>query len=340
MDSKRIAGRNRLFGKMETADSSVAEGNSISDREYWQQERQKAIWDLLIFFAAVIIVAIAVGTAAWFASNKEVSGNNMVVSAQDDSFEIEVITKAEKESLIANYMSENGYETEKRTSASVQDVFFTLENENTNIDSKALRPGAYGTLQFYLLPGEEDYTLSFDIILQGARLKTDGSLETIAESDADGEVLDLLKGHILIFSSCENGKYSGRIKPGEHVYSYSTLEHSDEKIVAEGETKYPITFYWIWPKTFAQMVLLDGATKLHGKGIFDDPLERQAMLDDMDENPGFYFKGLSAGYARNRLASYRVVPVELSDAYNDADQEIGESVRYVVIELIAKENSY
>ena len=59
--------------------ASATESAEISDREYWQQEKEKAIWDLLIFFAAVVIVAIAVGTAAWFASNKEVSGNSMQV---------------------------------------------------------------------------------------------------------------------------------------------------------------------------------------------------------------------------------------------------------------------
>lgn len=66
------------IGRLKTA-APATEQDEISDREYWQQEKEKAIWNLLIFLAAVVIVAIAVGTAAWFASNKEVSGSNMQV---------------------------------------------------------------------------------------------------------------------------------------------------------------------------------------------------------------------------------------------------------------------
>ena len=64
----------------------ATEPAEISDREYWQQEKKKAIWDLLIFFAAVVIVAIAVGTAAWFASNREVSGDNMQISMETPEY--------------------------------------------------------------------------------------------------------------------------------------------------------------------------------------------------------------------------------------------------------------
>ena len=71
MDSKRRTGK-----------APAGAPGEISEREYWQQEKEKAIWDLMIFFAAVVIVAIAVGTAAWFASNKEVGGNGMHVLAE------------------------------------------------------------------------------------------------------------------------------------------------------------------------------------------------------------------------------------------------------------------
>ena len=75
MDSKRRTGK-----------APAGAPGEISEREYWQQEKEKAIWDLMIFFAAVVIVAIAVGTAAWFASNKEVGGNGMQISMETPEY--------------------------------------------------------------------------------------------------------------------------------------------------------------------------------------------------------------------------------------------------------------
>lgn len=71
-----------MDSKRRTEKAPAGAPGEISEREYWQQEKEKAIWDLMIFFAAVVIVAIAVGTAAWFASNREVSGNNMMVTTE------------------------------------------------------------------------------------------------------------------------------------------------------------------------------------------------------------------------------------------------------------------
>jgi len=56
---------------------------AMTDREYWQQERKRILKNFLVFFAAVVVVLLAVGTAAWLAANKKVSGNNMLTSVQD-----------------------------------------------------------------------------------------------------------------------------------------------------------------------------------------------------------------------------------------------------------------
>ncbi|MBR1929857.1 MAG: hypothetical protein IJ833_00025 [Lachnospiraceae bacterium] len=271
--------------------SRAVEPAEISDREYWQQERQKIVWDFLIFFAAVVIIAIAVRTAAWFASNREVSGSNMVVSVQNDMFElrvagnnvvdgninssINIFSKADENNYARGLTDADGIPVEAGTGWQGADVpagYMTGEGNATikwrltNEDMKAgIGPNSQGAFTFYVVPKSTGtLTINFELGIRGYMA------EQTKQEDGTYNVSSLTEISTIDNSTqnaIENANAVGYLnshilffeeRTEEPPYAYSKLcdksgfQRTFENV--QKDVPIPVTLYWIWPNTLGQMV--------------------------------------------------------------------------------------
>lgn len=295
------------------------EPQEISDKEYWQQERQKVIRDLLLFFVALIIVAIGVGTAAWFASNKEVSGNNMVVAPQDGMFELRVEDVASDNvgADVYGKAAEGNYASGLKDGALSAGAYET-NGENTAIkwrltgayDGKSLEPGTEGKLTFYVVPKTDGaLSIRFKIYTKGYtadQTEENGiyTVNSIAEiSNANGATADqiaaagYLNGHILFFEHRETVTLNGK-----DVYNYKDLCDTEGFTVDIGALAggsvikgepVKVDLYWIWPNTFGQMVL----SAADNGGLTSVTTDENTLSDIRDyaiTQAGSIFKGVGS----------------------------------------------
>ncbi|MCR5021792.1 hypothetical protein [Ruminococcus sp.] len=92
----------------------------------------------------------------------------------------------------------------------------------------------------------------------------------------------------------------------------------------------PFSIYWVWPETLAEAVLPDG--KHHA--LCSD----NEILEKLIENPSQYLKDYtSADVDNNELNADTITRYysKLSLKYNNADQDIGDTIGYLLLELSA-----
>lgn len=326
---------------------------------------------VLIIVSGAILVVSAVTTVAWFSRNTTVSDTGMEVVVKTDDYELRVYRRSEYNRTKGS-PSKIVYEGMNFFKNALGDLFYDYDDENDPDDGAIstlvagklafelkndfpysahddytgdmlktyyLRPGAYGTLTFYLKPlkaGNLELTFSLDI--GGFVNVYDNSGETIvsvAELDPtnanDSAALDLLKGHLLFFKSAtpvlhDNGTplddsddyytyepYNNLITDG--TFTYNTSDHTGEAIVDGGtyDGCYEITLYWIWPETYYDIYVntSPGGTSKYPASIGTY----------VNNNRGYFF-------ATNQSSND---PDERSDGYNDGDQKIGDCIDYIVV---------
>ena len=155
-------------------------------------------------------------------------------------------------------------------------------------------------------------------------------LTALDENDADYTTLtNLLDGHILFFREKDaDGNYSGLIDDTFTENIQFTKDQSGEL------DPYPMTIYWVWPNTFEEAMLTDADLNGEQKSICNST----ELLDKFAEDPDHFLYGYEVPNDATLDASYvREQKTLLSRAYNDADQEIGDEVGYLLVELTALE---
>ena len=195
---------------------------------------------------------------------------------------------------------------------------------------------------------------------QNGLVKTNGDPDTEL-IQTKKNALEYIKGHILFFSDYDSstGYYSGFLGTGRSIRFGDCINPSAEPKAKYNEgnavsvtqgNKYQVTLYWKWANTLEQMVLDENAANK------DDPMfvstntaDRTAIftyLGQTDESGmvNKVFKDLTAseittnlGYIQNNTeGSVDTAIRTLTNAYNNADQVIGNNIDYILIELTAK----
>lgn len=300
----------------------------LTDRAYWEQERKKVLWDFLIFFAAVVIVAIAIGTVAWFASNKDVGGNGMAVSAEGSLFELEVrgdfIENSEvmtTNTLLASEFRDGIQQADGQGNA--VNIFRTgggkekivwRKNAQSAVSPKELRPGSRGELAFWVIPNQTGVmNLNFEFNIRGYHAVYEG--ETVSElieitddltdseenagkgiTSADNKktALGYVNSHILFFKNYDSSteKYSGFC--GEDTIKFTDFISGNDKTVVKDQA-YPVTIYWIWVNDFGDMFL--PSTSAYARTpIFADSntADREAIFTYLGDTNRSIFSGMSS----------------------------------------------
>lgn len=281
----------------------------------------------MIIVSGILLVLVGVCSFAWFARNEQVNNSGLEVAVRTDACEIliertttydsgySVITDADyvKDSLAAD-----GYSLTATSTASANLLAYELVNEYRYEDKYNLMPGAYGTLSFYLRPASSSsFAVNFGLSLGGYVELYDNEGDTYLEEVSSDVVLDLLKGHIMFFTERTGATYANYRYDGLIDAGHFTFDSSAHSLCAEpGKTDcYKVTLYWEWPITYYDII--DDLSTESVTARFPEE------VGDYLDNAGYFFFGTPADATDD----------ELSDAYNDGDQAIGNGTDCIVVYL-------
>lgn len=307
----------------------------------------KDFWkDFLVsgLFVLAAIVAIF-ACLAWFAANNRVSATGSTIGAKAERYTI--AAASDGDAHVGYYERNERTDREKQAIAGLDTtdaMTVTLGSNLNNETAGSLYPGARGKISFTVTPLASDLdgvTINLSRVLKVTRVgvvEDGGTLAPEAET-----LLGLVKGHLLFFTGCENGYYSGRVVDGK-------IEIPKSAFCEEGKTTNPtnqsvsVTLYWVWPEYFQNFVLT-GNTNYY-KNLFasagDETPDYGALQADINSNKTNYFYGTASGVD---AASAPTVSADMSSSdtaicsalYNNADEEIGDKVEYIQLRISAQE---
>lgn len=304
----------------------------------------KDFWkDFLVsgLFVLAAIVAIF-ACLAWFAANNRVSATGGTIGAKAGRYSLTATGEGEPDAH-TGYYERTGAEKQNITRLDTTDAMtVTLESNLNNESAGSLYPGARGKITFTVKPLVDDLngvTINLSRVLKvtGNVVVEDGKTLT---SDAQ-TLLGLAKGHLLFFTSCQNGYYSGRV-----VDSKIRIDKSEfcKKGSSETTESKEVSLYWVWPEYFQNFVLT-GNTNYY-KNLFaaagDAKSDYGALQADMNAHKANYFYGAANGTSAANAPAVSA-DMSFSDAaicsalYNNADEQIGNKVEYIQLRISAQE---
>ena len=309
----------------------------------------KDFWkDFLVsgLFVLAAIVAIF-ACLAWFAANNRVSATGSTIGAKAERYTLAAAGEGESGAHTGYYertndgpvigtgeIDDSGKEDPKLDISDAMTV--TLESNLNNETAGSLYPGARGKIMFTVTPRTDnlgDITINLSRVLKvtGIGVVEDGGTLT-SEAEA---LLGLVKGHLLFFTSCKNGYYSGRVVDGK-------IEIPKSEFCEHGKTTNPtnksrtVTLYWVWPEYFQNFVLT-GNTNYY-KNLFLSAKEKDYadLKTDVNKNKAAYFYDPSNSSADTD--PYTDVDA-YSALYNNADEKIGNEVISIQLRITAQEGT-
>ena len=285
----------------------------------------------MIILTGLLLVVGGVCSFAWFSQNRDTDGEGLTISVRTKNYDLlidrtsryatgyPVITDADH---TLDSLEADAYDLTATSTESTPALAYELINEYRYENKYNLMPGSYGTLTFYLRPktGVTNLVAHFSLALGGYVSVYDNEGNESFEVIDSTTVLNLLKGHILFFTqrtgaTFEDYRYDGLLLDG--TFAYDTTQHT--KSLEPGKTDcYAITLYWEWPITYYDIV--DELSTAEVTRRF--PVATSSLLSHND----YFFLSLAAGADDNAKA----------DAYNDADQAIGNGADSIVVYISAK----
>lgn len=307
----------------------------------------KDFWkDFLVsgLFVLAAIVAIF-ACLAWFAANNRVSATGSTIGAKADRYTLTAAGEGESGAHVGYYERSERTPEEKHAIDGLNTtdaMTVTLGSNLNNETAGSLYPGARGKITFTVKPLVSDLdrvTINLSRLLKVTDIGVVGDGGTLApEAEA---LLGLVKGHVLFFTSCENGYYSGRVVDGKIRIDKSEFCKKGSSETTESKE---VSLYWVWPEYFQNFVLT-GNTNYY-KNLFaaagDAKSDYGALQADMNAHKANYFYGAANGTS---AANAPAVSADISFGdtaicsalYNNADEQIGNKVKYIQLRISAQE---
>lgn len=308
----------------------------------------KDFWkDFLVsgLFVLAAIVAIF-ACLAWFAANNRVSATGSTIGAKADRYTLTAEGEGESGAHTGYYERTNNGAVigtgEKDASGKVDPkldisdaMTVTLASNLNNETAGSLYPGARGKITFTVTPRTDnlgDITINLSRVLKvkdNIYKEADGNLPTDASA-----LLNLVKGHLLFFTSCQNGYYSGRVENSQIKIPKS--EFCEGKVTTKPTDKpVEITLYWVWPEYFQNFVLT-GNTNYYKNLFAAEGEDYDALKTDVNDKKTNYFYDPSSTVA----VSDPYANVDAYSAlYNNADEKIGNEVISIQLRITAQEGT-
>lgn len=314
--------------------------------------RKRLLQSALLAVTALIAVC-AVGIA-WFVNNSRVTGSGVQVQTSGPPFELASVgsTPVPTESGATSGESYTTNNVIYSATTGAKTLVTWLVDANSNLRNHApatgLQPGTNGKLTFYVIPKQENLgavNCSFEVIPYGDAAA--GATETITINDkryaplpTESRASALLQGHLLFFAgyNASNNTYATRL-------TADTPFKSTDLDATQGEMKttdpVPFTIYWIWPEQFKQYA--DTGTNHLFAAPGEAGSDYNKLIADINANKGKYFADDTPSYAvpntvpevSHGMSSYNLD--QCSSFYNNADQCLGSTVKYLMLRLSVTE---
>ena len=307
----------------------------------------KDFWkDFLVsgLFVLAAIVAIS-ACLAWFAANNRVSATGSTIGAKAARYSLTAAGEGDDGAHVGYYERTDAEKQNIAKLDTTDAMTVTLGSNLNNESAGSLYPGARGKITFTVTPLVDDLngvTINLSRVLKVTGNDVVGDGGTLAPEAAT--LLGLVKGHVLFFTSCDqNGYYSGRVVDSKiEIPRKAFCENGD----VTKPTNKPVTInlYWVWPEYFQNFVLI-GNTNYY-KNLFaaagDAKSDYGALQADMNEHKANYFygaaNGTSAANAPAVSSSMSFSDTAICSAlYNNADEQIGNKVKYIQLRISAQE---
>jgi hypothetical protein len=278
---------------------------------------------------------------AWFVNNQRVSASGVELRADVPGFELAAVGSAgnydqKLTDVSAGTETTLGRVTYHQTSGTDMDIRWVMSgtsNLNNSGQAEGIAPNTSGQLAFYVIPYQDgDLTVDFTLSVTPYEEQTQSGLSALdAEAEAentdsssvsDEQLRDLLEGHVLFFQGVDAaGLYTDWIQDDTFTVTLSD---------ARAGTPYLVTIYWAWPNVVGQMLLEDPPY-----GALFSQAVRTLLQEDMVQNPSRYFYGVSDSDWLTAAITDKNTD-ELSPFYNQADEQLGQNVDYISLQLMAQ----
>lgn len=342
--------KQEIFEKSAEAAAAVDEGSAEEIKAENEKRKRTLIkFGLMTVLAAIILVFASI---AWFTMNKDVGTSGMGVKTKGLSFDL--ITLSDDDTN-KNGVYYDPYHVAIQSNESESYDIWLVDSDsnmnnyaNTGTDDGTLgiEPGSSGVLKFYIKPYENvSITFTFQTIGYTARTTTVGEQQTVSMTElpsAAGNPACFLNGHVLLFedNNSTTNFYSGLIPTGADGKRSFTREFElngsyDTDTDGDGtDDAYEVDIYWIWPETLDTLVFNSGssATLVCDKDAAVPQGETyndyNKVVNNICSYPQYYLNNYSptATYTESFLVGRNAM-------YNDADQEIGMNIDYVLLRL-------
>ena len=334
---------------------SQSEGEDESKKKLVSSSISLVRMGMLLIILVVLLIFSAI---AWFSMNGKAGARGMSVKAKGKSFEL--ITLSSDSTSNKNGAFYNPYHNAIRENGTeYYDIWLVDSNSNignytsTGVvdDTLGIEPGSSGDIKFYIRP-YEDVTINFSFQTIGytARNTTVNEQPTVTMTELQsnpGNPACYLNGHVLLFEDKDSvtNYYEGLIPAGsdkqrEFVREFEFNGSYDSDTDGDGvNDAYVVNIYWIWPMTLDTLVYNSNsaATLICDRNAAAQPGETNdysKVVSNICTYPQYYLSGYSptTTYTESLLVGRNAM-------YNDADQEIGMNIDYVLLRLDAEPGS-
>lgn len=302
----------------------------------------------MILIAALMVIIGRSVSVAWFSANERVSagGNRIEVMCSSSEFDLgSVGTDAgyyrdEMSALgISGVGTEYSFDGESGTStASATSVYWNMTVESnllneTGAEVHKISPGSTGLLTFYVIPHRSgDLHVELLLSLIGYRDVGEGlPVLTSEDPDADGQAPAFLEKHLCFFTertgSAPDFLFGGYLSENRFSADYDS---------AEAEVPIPVTLYWFWPGTLADVL---------GEKVTEGA--KEALIGEIGAGADAFFRCTNLALIEDITApeclrvmlepGHRTDYNTLSYYYNQADQIIGMNCDYLLLKLATEE---
>ncbi len=286
-----------------------------------------------LFVVAAVVIILA--CLAWFMNNNRVGTTGVGVSAAGVRYAI----TAEGDRA-GSYDSDASNKASGKLNTS-DSMNVSVTSNLSNYDGSAkLVPGSHGSFTFTVTPYADDVH-NITVNLNRCLVTRQGGVYPTANAESDATLeplLKLLSGHIVFFENIDsNGFYEQPILNDALTIDESAFGGSNRISVTK-------TIYWVWPEHFRDFVLTGSANYEQYLFATPDAEGHSNLLKNINDNDSWnkYFRE-----SERPMNAQGVITVEqgmptadlqaCSDAYDAADEEIGNNVQYIQIRLTANE---
>lgn len=287
--------------------------------------RKKLIKSVLLVVLSLAVFILAV--LAWFVLNNRVEGKTTLISALGSRYAIVTGKEGDAAGVWERGNHEVSFDFDTSDSMNVN----SESNFKNNTETSKLYPGSFGELTFTVSPIAED--------LGSIEVTIETNLKLRTGSNDEYDTLNrYISGHILFFTGKTGRYYHGWIghdDTGSYKFTIpsSEFKKNDNPKTTEAVTR---TVYWIWPQQFHNYVYTGGGT--YYRNVFESESDEgySELIQDMMNSNSRYFAGNVSGVDISSSMSGSDYD-RCTEAYNNADQIIGEEIEFIQLRFRTKE---